>query len=211
MANKEKITLMTPLGRLINSSLFEKDSYKDEHVREGTPNYKLEMAFDFTDEFKAFEQQIVAAVVAEWGAGAEEEYWDGGVKTAVLDGNVLAKERAERGKPGDVYADKVVVRAHTIFNRNGEDAAGGVYVCDENAKELDFAGRGKIYNGCHGHASTSVRTYKIDGKRGVTLYLNGFQFVKDGDRIRGGDPSSLFKPMIGDGGEAKGRKPRGRG
>ncbi len=214
MAQEEKakaVRLMTPVGRLINHSLFEKDVYTDERGREATASYKAELAFDLDDEFKAFEGAIVDFAVKTWGAAAEEEYWNGAIRAPVLVGDELAKTREEKGKKGDVYAGKYVVRAHTVFNRNGEDGAGGVYVCGPDAKELDFADRGKVYNGCFGKISVTLQAYKIDGRRGITLYLNGFQLVKDGDRIRGGDPSNLFSPMMGQagGGESKGRRSRG--
>lgn len=205
--DKEPVRLMTPTGRLVNNSLFEKDIYKDEKGREADPSYKMEMVFDIDEEFEAFEAEIVAAAVDEWGAGAEDDYWEGKMQTPISDGDVKAAEREEKGKNGDAYKGKLVVRAHTIFNRNGEDAPGGVYVCNAQAEELDFAERGAVYNGCHGKASVQVSTYDIKG-RGVTLYLNGFQFVEDGERLRGADPSTLFSPMMGKGSQSKGRRSR---
>ena len=204
----ETTRLTTPIGRLVNGSLFEKDAYKDERGHEATPSYKIEMAFDEVD-IEALENAVVEAAIAEWGAGAEQDYEDGIIRSPILEGDDLAKKRQEKGKSGDAYEGKVVVRASTIYNRHGEDAPGGVYVCDENAKELDFAERGKIYNGCHGIAALAPQAYSIDGRKGVTFYLQGFQFVKDGDPLRGVDPSSLFTATVSAASEGKGRRRRG--
>lgn len=206
MVETNRIT--TPVGRLVNGSLFEKDVFKDERGREATPSYKIEMAFDEAD-IEALENAVVEAATAEWGEGAEKSYEDGDIRSPILDGDEMAKKRQEKGKSGDAYEGKVVVRASTIYNRHGEDAPGGVYVCDENAKELDFADRGKVYNGCYGIAALAPQAYSIDGRKGVTFYLQGFQFVKDGEPLRGVDPSSLFTATVSDKSEGKGRRRRG--
>ena len=104
-----------------------------------------------------------------------------------------------------------MIRASTIFNRNGDDAPGGVYVCGPDAKEIDFADRGKIYNGAYGQVVVNPSPYLISGDKGVTLYLQGFQLIKDGERLRGQDVSSLFKPMMGAESAEGGKGRRGRG
>ncbi len=206
--SKEPVRLSTPVGRVINQSLFEKDVYTDPKGREGVPSYKIELAFDEGDALAEFENVLVEAAVAEWGAEAADDYWENGkIRSPILNGDELAAKREAKGKEGDAYKGKFIIRAHTIFNAQGMDAPGGIYVCDANAVSLDFADRGKIYNGCHGLVSVTISCYDIDG-RGVSLYLNGFQFVKDGDPLRSSDPSSLFSPMMGAGSESKGRRRR---
>lgn len=206
---KQKLRVMTAVGRLINNSLFERDVYKDPKGREGPPRYKIEMAFDEKD-IVDLENAIVSVAVAEWGPGAEKEYDDGQIETPILVGDEQAKKREAKGKNGDAYKGKLVIRASTAFNKHGEDAPGGVYVCGPDAKEIDFADRGSIYNGCYGVAVVEPSAYLIDDEKGVTLYLHGFQKVKDGDRLRSQDVSSLFKPMAPVAGDAsKGRRARG--
>lgn len=197
----------TPVGRVINHSLFEKDVYKDAKGREADPSYKIELAIDTEEELADLEDLITDACIAEWGASAEDDYWNGHIKSPIRDGDEMADDREKRGKRGDAYRGKFVIRAHSIFNLHGEDAPGGVYVCDENAEPLGFANRDKIYRGCYGQVAVTVSPYTMDGRRGVTLYLNGFQFVKDGDRLTG-DRSSLFSPMMAPGSESKGRRKR---
>ncbi len=206
---KELIRLMTPVGRLINNSLFEKDVYTDERGREADASYKVEIAFD-DGTLEAFEDAIVAEAIAFFGADAEKDYDEGRMRSPILFGDDLAKARADRGKSGEAYEGKLVIRAKTIFNRDGVDAPGGVYVCGPNAEELDFADRRQVYNGCYGQASLSVNPYNgiAGGQPGIGFYLNGFQLVKEGDRLRSNDPSSLFSPMMGEKSESKGRRAR---
>ena len=57
---------------------------------------------------------------------------------------------------------------------------------------------GIIYSGCYVNVSLNVAGYEF-GKmtRGVKCYLNGVQFVKDGERF-GGDASNDFDSLDGD-------------
>lgn len=202
------ITAMSPEGRLINGSLFEKDVFKHEKGGEGKPEYKAEMAFDDNDELAEFEDKAIEAAVQEWGGQAEEWYENGTITSPFKDGDAIADRREANGKPGDAYRGKLILRAHTQFNRNGDDAPGGVYVCNEQAEELQIAQRGEIYNGCLGKIAVTFGTNIVNGQRFVTAYLNGFQKTGEGERLRGSDPSSLFKPMMGKGSESKGRRSR---
>lgn len=211
MAEKEAVRTNSPTGRVTNHSLFEKDVYKDEKGHEGKPEYKVELVVDPEDaETKALDEMIADVVRDEWGEDAEKDYWEGNIKGPLTDGDVYAKDRAARGKKGDAYEGMFIFRAHTEFNMHGESGPGGVYVCGADAEPLDFADRGKVYRGVYGLANVNLSPYIVSGKRGVTAYLNGFQIIKDGDRIGGGDPSSLFSPMMGKDSESKGRRGRGK-
>lgn len=214
MAKKEKVPtvrLETPVGRLINNSFFEKDIYKDEDGREADPSYKIELAIDPDEEgLDDFETQIVDLVEQFWGKGAVDDYWDGGI-LCLRSGDDIAKERDKRGKPSDAYVGQLILRGSTVFNRDGQDAPGGIYVCDEDAEELDFAEKHKkVYNGCYGKAVVQAKPYELNKRRGIKFYLQGFQFVKDGEKLRTSDPSTLFKPLGRKPaeGESKGRRGR---
>ena len=57
---------------------------------------------------------------------------------------------------------------------------------------------GIIYSGCYVNASLAADGYEYERiKRGVKCYLNGVQFVKDGDRF-GADASADFDALDGD-------------
>ncbi len=212
MSNQEKVTILTPVGRLINHSLWEKDTFVDSRGHEAVPSYKVELAFE-PDDLNDFEDAVVAAAVAMWGEEAEANYDDNKIKSPIIEGDKLADERESRGKIGDAYRGKLIMRAKTIFNRDGNDSPGGVYVCGPDEKELDFSEHGKVYNGCYGRVSVMLNAYEgiAGGQDGVSLYLGGFQLSgQEGERLRSNEPSSLFSPLMGEGSTGKGRRARGK-
>lgn len=65
-------------------------------------------------------------------------------------------------------------------------------------KEALTEADGVIYSGCYINASVAVAGYEFGKiKKGVTAYLNGVQFVKDGERF-GADASADFDELDGD-------------
>jgi hypothetical protein len=209
MSDKEQFIYTTPIGRLINQSLFERDVYKDEKGREGDPMYKAELAFDSEDDVAALEDVIVAAAVAEWGAGAEEDYYEGRLQSPIKDGDVLAAAREKKGKKGDAYAGKQVIRASTKFNANGDDDAGGVHVAGPNGQQLQMTQKGDVYAGCMGRLEIEAKAYAAvgNGLPGVKLYLRGFQIAGEGERLRSSTVGAGFTP-VEQAAEGKGRRQR---
>jgi len=193
----EKTQILTPVGRLINHALFEKDKFVDAKGNEGKPSYKIEMAFD-PDDLKDLEDAIVDACVTKWGASAEKDYDEGKINSPILDGDDLAAKRVAKGKQGDAYVGKLVIRASTQFNLDGQDAPGGVYVAGDDGNALDFTQRGTVYQGCMGMALIEVNCYDPigrDGKPGVNLYLKGFQWTGEGERLVSNSAAGAFKPV----------------
>lgn len=65
-------------------------------------------------------------------------------------------------------------------------------------KEALTEAAGVIYSGCYVNASIAAGAYGYGKvKKGVKCYLNGVQFVKDGERF-GGDASDDFEALDGD-------------
>lgn len=211
--HKRRLTL--PQGRVINHSLFQRDIYKDERGNEADPTYKIELAFDPDDllgEGK-FEDKIIDVAIAEWGDTQE-------VEDAVINGDIvwykngdeMAAERKARGKPGDAYEGKLVIRAHTKYNKWGQDAAGGIAVFDEAVEPVEPAnGEAIVYRGSFGIAGVTLNPY-VDSKtkkRCVSFYLQAFQKTADGEKLAtGGDNSDLFKPVGRTEGAAPARRSR---
>ncbi len=180
---------LLPEGRLINQALFIKDQYNDK----ATPCYKLELAFDDKDLDDA-EARLMAAAVDKWGAGADQ---DKNLILPFLDGDTLAAKRESKGKEGDAYKGKVVIRANTIYNSEGNDADGGISVYGIETEPLSIVlGNSKeVYAGCYGYAAVTIGTYteeKTDN-RALKFYLTAFKKSKDGDALSSGsDHSGLF-------------------
>ncbi len=202
----EKKRILTPVGRLINESLFEKDQFNDE----ATAYYKVEMAFPW-DDVEALEKELATAAQEKWGAGAFDMYYDEGIISPLLNGDKLAARREEKGKPGDAYAGMAVLRAHTIFNKHGQDAPGGLFVCGPEGpkEEIGAANRQEVYPGCYGQAAVVIGTYddSRSGDHALMFYLSGFQKTKDGERLMTAtDFSEVFKAVGRTEGEGPARR-----
>lgn len=191
---KAKVILL-PEGRVINHSLFQKDAYDEKSV----PSYKIEVAFDpaAVQGDGLFDEMLAEAAVAAWGEPAWNDFFDGKIRSPLLDGDRLAAKREKKGKPGDAYKGKLVLRAHTIFNKDGHDAPGGIAVYDENVELVTVANMNVIYQGCYGQAAVTIGTYEDrDDRPAIMCYLSAFQKTRDGERlVTPRDHSTLFKPV----------------
>jgi hypothetical protein len=103
---------LLPVGRVINHSLFRKEQFNEK----ATPSYKIELAFD-KGELDDFYNQCLDYANETWGAGSEDA-----VIIPIKDGDEMAAKRKKDGKPGDAYAGKDVIRANTIYNKDGDEA-----------------------------------------------------------------------------------------
>lgn len=54
---------------------------------------------------------------------------------------------------------------------------------------------GVIYSGCFCNFSLAAAAFDAQAKKGVTVYLNGVQFVQDGDRLAGFDATNDFDSL----------------
>ena len=203
-----------PEGRVINSSLFEKDQYQPERGQPGKPMYKIEIAFPKDDGTgKCVLDEVFARLQKfaddNWEPPADANdpagllNVDGGyIISGVRDGDKLAAKREKAGKKGDAYRGMWVIRANTEFNADGQSGPGGIEVFDEDVNRIYPPEKHKVYNGCYGHAVVSLGAWEDDdtGNHAITFYLAGFQKTKDGEKLASFQSSStLFKPV--------GRKP----
>ena len=206
---KEPFTL--PEGRVINHSLFVQDIYTDAKGVEGKPTYKVEIAFDpaqiwpgegaaLVEGERYLIDRILDAADEMWGSGTSER---NDLVIPILTGDKLAAKREAKGKAGDAYKGKLVIRANTMFNLNGEQGPGGVAVYGPDVKPISPAQSAEIYQGCFGHAAVSLDTYMARTPNGddvpaLTIYLKAFQKTKDGDRlVSQADASGLFQNHAG--------------
>ena len=184
-------TFTLPEARLINCSLFTKDAFNDKSV----PSYKLEVAISLEDVegIERVEDVLFDAADSKWGEGAGD---DEDLVLPLLNGDKLAKKREKKGKQGDAYKGMIVIRANTIYNKDGIDGSGGIQVFDEEAELVPVARQGEIYQGCYGIAAVNIGFYETDdGDHAMKFYLAAFQKTKDGERLMtASDKSNLFKP-----------------
>jgi len=179
---------LLPVGRVINHSLFRKEQFNEK----ATPSYKIELAFD-KGELDDFYNQCLDYANETWGAGSEDS-----VIIPIKDGDEMAAKRKKDGKPGDAYAGKDVIRANTIYNKDGDDGDGGIQVLNVDVSPIGPANASEIYLGCLGIAAVTFGNYQdqATGNNAITLYLAAFQKTADGDRlVTAKDYSGLFKPV----------------
>jgi len=179
---------LLPVGRVINHSLFRKEQFNEK----ATPSYKIELAFD-KGELDDFHNQCLDYANETWGAGSEDA-----VIIPIKDGDEMAAKRKKDGKPGDAYAGKDVIRANTIYNKEGDDGDGGIQVLNVDVSPIGPANASEIYLGCLGIAAVTFGNYQdqATGNNAITLYLAAFQKTADGERlVTAKDYSGLFKPV----------------
>lgn len=212
-AIKEKNeVILLPEMRLINHSLFERDAYQNPNGgAPGKPMYKVELAGSPNDleGEGTIEDKLADAIAKRFGDAAAQEFLDDRAKEGkyinpLLDGNRLAKARADKGKEGDAYKGKIVIRASTLFNRDGAEGPGGAKVYGPATEVIGIVegNAGDIYNGCYGIPAVTIHTYAPEpgarGEKGVKFRLTAFQKTRDGERLKAADnTASMFKPVSG--------------
>jgi hypothetical protein len=195
-----KELILLPEGRLLNNALFERDQYDDA----AKPMYKIEVAIPKSAE-KEFDDLVnrLYEEAEKNGLPSNEKFTiDGGdAPCGIIDGDEYAKKRERQNKPADAYKDHWIIRAASLYNKDGNEGPGGMAVYDEDGKEVTIQTQSKVYNGCYGFGCVTLGTYTDDGKNGsgltaVKFYLAGFQKSKDGEKFSvGRDLSSVFKPL----------------
>lgn len=201
-----------PEGRIINVSAFVKDAYN----KQATPAYKVEVAIPVDHPgLIELENKLMDAADENWGKGA------GDAKSLVfplLEGDKLMRRREKRGKDGSAYKGMTVIRASTLFNLEGHDAAGGINVYDEDVNVIAPTEQKKLYAGCKAIVGVAIGFYTKDIEdddgdpvtvNGLKFYLSAIQKTGDGERIAtGSNKSSLFKPVARPDGDAGGGETR---
>jgi hypothetical protein len=217
---------------LINNSFFVKDAYKDPKTgKVATPSYKAEVAY-VTDDLlvpDGIVDQAFAWAQEEFGAdiyfdidadtlAPEEKVGKSMIKTPFLAGSKLKAKREKKGKNGDAYDGKTVIRFNTLYNKDGIDAPGGIEVYNERVEPVGIVegNQNEIYNGCEVIIRASFHSYgdlgDDDDPAGFKFYLKAAQKSGDGQRIRQQTSSAgAFAPLAAGGsGAAPSGARRGR-
>lgn len=216
-AKKEKPVFMLPEGRLINHALFERDVYEDPRGKKGDPLYKIEMVYDpkQVEGEGTIEDALLQAAIDEWGdtKKTEDEFFDGTIRLPFINGDKYAAKREDKGKAGDAYKGKLIVRASTKFNKDGTDGPGGVAVYDEQTNPIGIVegNSGLVYPGCYGILAVTISAGRDVGSedKHVKFWFVAFQKSRDGEKLASSrDTSKLFKPVGRTEGASEGRRVR---
>lgn len=161
------------------------------------------MAPDHPD-LPALKAAIVAAATAKWGAKAQDMLKEFQIKDKlpIHDGALKAS------KPyGDAYKGMMYVSARNnartnpavvVFDNCIDPATGQTRIVPS------LADAHAPYSGSYGNVIINVFGYSRDGGMGVGASIVGYQFVKDGERLAGGESASAddFAPIVPEKGEA---------
>ena len=136
-------------------------------------------------QVKSLKEALVKALDAKFqGKRKPGGPWPSNLHNPLKDGDELADTNPE-------YAGCYVLRSASKMRP---------HVCGRR-KEAITEEDGIIYSGCYCNASLAADGFDSPAKKGVTVYLNGVQFVKDGDRLAGFDASNDFEDLGDDEGE----------
>ena len=209
-ATKPDTTIVFPEGRLINGSVFVKDQYD----ASSSPLYKVEFTQDMEGPgIDKVIDRVFDLVSQNWNLGdnfkldidatAEDllPKAKGGTGVVIVDtfflyGDELAAKREAKGKPGDAYKGKFVIRADTKYNSDGAEAPGGIAVYGPDKTPITILEQGQVYNGMNVIVACNLGFWENEktGRHACKCYLKAMQKTSDGEKLTSPvDHSNLFE------------------
>lgn len=180
----EKIVLKNV--RLSYEHIFRADKVASDE--NSTPKYSASWIIKKDDpQIKRVKEALIKALDERFpGKRKPGGPWPSSMHNPLKDGDELADEHAE-------YAGCYVLRSSS---KNRPVVMG-------RKKEALTEEDGVIYSGCYCNVSLAAAGFDANVKKGVTVYLNGVQFLRDGERLAGVDASNDFEELDDeDGGES---------
>lgn len=160
---------VSPIGRVSFPALFEPDTFGDQK-----PKYSVTLIFGEEADVSDLRKRIQDAVRGKWGPEAAKKLLDPAKSPSFW------RPLRECGeKPS--YVELGYDESDTFAKFSTEYRP----VCMAPDKRLIQEDDGRIYAGCYGRVSYEIGCWESQGKKGVTLYLKGFQFARAGERIGG--------------------------
>lgn len=188
------VKFTTPVGRFSYPALFVP---RAKYQKPNEFEYSTELLFDETTDLKGFQAACDQALEEVYGKN--KAVWPKNIAYPITDQEISIDKAAEKGQ---VYDH---LKAGNMFARFKTNATNGKpIVVDEKMNEI--IDPTKVYGGSYGRVSTQIKINPISGIDPttrkpvltvyVTCYLQGAQFIKDGDSF-GGRPnvSEMFEPV----------------
>lgn len=132
-------------------------------------------------QVKQVKEAIVKALDEKFPGKRKDGKWPSVMHNPLKDGDEMADEHPE-------YEGAYVLRCSS---KNRPVVMG-------RRKESLTEEDGVIYSGCYCNASLAAAGFDAQAKKGVTVYLNGVQFLKDGERLAGFDCTNDFDELDDD-------------
>lgn len=150
---------ITPSGRVQFSSLVEKGNHEGKDT-----GYAVTLIFDGDTDLSDLENEVVSVAKKEFGDDVNLNSINLPFRL-----NLDANEKGWEGFSTDGY----FIKANT-FDR--------VACVDTKRKPLDPS---EVYDGSWARIKVTPASYNVSGNKGVKLWLNGVQFVKNDDAFKG--------------------------
>lgn len=165
---------------LKNVRLSYEHIFKADTIAEGSePKYSASWIIPKDDpQVKSIKEAIIKALDEKFPGKRKNGVWPSNMHNPLKDGDEVVDTNPE-------YAGCYVLRSSSkirpkVYNRR---------------KELITAEDEVIYSGCYCNASLAAAGFDSTAKKGVTVYLNGVQFFRDGERLAGYDASNDFEDL----------------
>ncbi len=157
--NVKGFKIHIPLARVSFPNVFTPRAFED-----GPEKYECQFLWPKDTDLSVLKKAIHSAIVEAWGK--DKAKWPEGLKSPIKDGD---KMEDLEGYEGQYYIKTSSHRKPGVINRKKEVIT----------NEDDF------YGGCYAIATVLVKAYATKGNKGVTIYLNNIQKVKDGEPFGG--------------------------
>ena len=185
--NSRSETAKTPLCRLSYAS----GLYKARKVNEKSTKEVFSCTLIFEKKERPFFEKMILGVINEaFGAKAPEMFKSGVIRNPIYAGDSKEARIKETNeiKPGlgpDVFFLRV---------QAGADRPPFVIWKDPNRQETEET----VYSGCYGKAVLQAFSWDdTQGGKGVSFGIEGFQKLKEGERLGGGraDPAKYYETV----------------
>lgn len=188
------------------SHLFEPKPVGKRGKAKGTPKYSGTFAIDVdSPDLAGLKAKAAAVARARWPGRDLKELkfpWESGDRKIEKEAKKAAKEN--RAPYDNSYiAGKVALVARSLYEPQLAILTGGNI--EEYTGDKRALAKAKIYNGCYVIAQVNFTAYEGQQDEdtgqgnpdGVNAYLDMVMKVKDGDRLGGSNPTSVFKSYVG--------------
>lgn len=169
---------------LKNVRLSYEHIFKPDAITDGSePKYSASWIIPKNDpQVKAIKDAIVKALDEKFPGKRKGGVWPSNMHSPLKDGDELADTNPE-------YAGCYVLRSSSKNRPKVYDR-----------RKLPVSAEDElIYSGCYCNVSLAAAGFDSPAKKGVTIYLNGVQFFRDGDRLAGFDASNDFEELDDEG------------
>lgn len=176
-----EVSYTTPMGRVSYPNLFEARGNPFNDKKE----YSVELLFEKGEDLKGFKKACEEAAANTFGP--DKTKWPKDFTIPLHDQAEMIEKLSEKDKDFSHLTEG----AYAIKCKSEYKPV----IVNAQLKAVDDPT--SIYGGCYGKASMNIKVYHINKRTHVTLYLTGFQFIKDGESF-GGKPNAaaMFQPVM---------------